>query len=266
MILKSTQKLQIVTSSTAPLDVWGSYIESPTPFAPADSVTPTPVNPTQITTATTTDVVAAPSSGYVRNVVELGGRNTHASTSNDITVQLNDSGGADPTMFQCTLLAGESFTIVNGVFYHYDTSGGIYGQQLPVASDTVVGGIEVAVQSEMESASATDKAVTPGRQHYHPSANKCWLKAGLTGNILASYNIASLTDTGTGVLTVTIDVDFSSSDWAAIATIGLASTTVAQSCTYDSQAAGSIVLRSVVEAGSSADPVSWSFQGAGDQA
>lgn len=164
---------------------------------------------------------------------------------------------ADQKLTQLATLAAAS---ADDIFYVVDDPGGS-----PVAKKITQAAL-TALQADQETGTSLVNWVAPGVQQYHPSAAKCWLKAGLTGNILASYNITSLTDTGTGVLTITIGTDFSGADWACLATIGFASTTLAQSCTYDSQAAGSVVLRSVVEAGSSADPVSWSFAGFGDQA
>ena len=123
----------------------------------------------------------------------------------------------------------------------------------------------MTAQAEQETGTDQNAFVSPGLQKFHPSATKFWVKAGITGNVLASYNVTSVTDTGTGALTVTIATDFSSADWSCVGAIGLASTTLAQSCTYDSMAAGTVVMRSVVEAGSAADPVTWSVQGMGDQ-
>lgn len=77
------------------------------------------------------------------------------------------------------------------------------------ASDTATGAIEIAIQSEMETGSSTTLAVTPGRQQYHPSAAKAWLVVDSTGSIGASYNITSVTDSGTGQVDVSWDVDFS---------------------------------------------------------
>lgn len=125
--------------------------------------------------------------------------------------------------------------------------------------------ISIANQATQEAGTSQTDAVYTGYQKFHPSATKFWVKAGVTGNVLASYNVTSLTDTGTGALTITIATDFSTADWSCVGTIGLASTTLAQSCTYDSMAAGTVVMRSVVEAGSAADPVTWSVQGMGDQ-
>lgn len=90
------------------------------------------------------------------------------------------------------------------------------------ATDVAQGKIELAVQSEMETGTDETRAVTPGRQHFHPSASKAWFYSAdmSAGTIIIdkSYNIASVTDNGTGDYTITIDADFSSSAFAAVAT------------------------------------------------
>jgi hypothetical protein len=66
-----------------------------------------------------------------------------------------------------------------------------------------------AAQADQETATSTSKLVTPGVQQFHPSAAKCWIRCDHAGNTTASFNITSITDTGTGVVTVTIATDFS---------------------------------------------------------
>ena len=80
-----------------------------------------------------------------------------------------------------------------------------------LSGDSAVGNM-IATQANQETGTSTSTLVTPGRQQYHPSACKAWLKAGTTGNILASYNVTSVTDTGVGLLTATWDIDFSSAN------------------------------------------------------
>jgi hypothetical protein len=62
------------------------------------------------------------------------------------------------------------------------------------------------------------QVVTPGRQHYHPSAAKAWLQFAVSGGtptINTSCNVASLTDHGTGDFTVNFTTAFSSVNYAA---------------------------------------------------
>lgn len=91
-------------------------------------------------------------------------------------------------------------------------------QPAQAASDTVAGVIEYAIQSEMETGSSTTLAVTPGRQHFHPSASKFWVEWTSDGTIAASYNMTSVTDSGTGDWTLTIATDFSGTFYSVVAT------------------------------------------------
>lgn len=100
-----------------------------------------------------------------------------------------------------------------------------------------------------------------------------WLKCGVTGNILASSNVTSLTDNGAGDLTVTINVDFSSANWCCIASVEQSDNTIdaANDGMYamiynGGQAAGTVRLLNKLETGTAAaDPVSWFVAGFGDQ-
>jgi hypothetical protein len=102
-----------------------------------------------------------------------------------------------------------------------------------------VTGSMVAAQADQETGTSTTTVVTPGRQHFHPSASKCWLKCDHAGNVNASYNITSITDTGPGVVTVTIATDFSSAHYALNVSVG---TAVGVCAPNSSQAAGSFVI------------------------
>jgi hypothetical protein len=83
--------------------------------------------------------------------------------------------------------------------------------------DTAVTGTAVATQAQQETATATNVLVTPGRQQYHPSAAKAWIKCDNTGTISVSYNVASIADTGTGIATVTLTTAFSSANYSPLA-------------------------------------------------
>lgn len=73
--------------------------------------------------------------------------------------------------------------------------------------------ISAATQSEQETGSSTAAYVSPGRQQFHPSAAKAWVRhndnSG-TPQILASYNVSSITDNGLGDFTYNWMVPFSS--------------------------------------------------------
>ncbi len=67
-----------------------------------------------------------------------------------------------------------------------------------------------ATQSDQETGTSTATWVSPGRQQYHDSAAKLWIECGSDGTTQDSYNVTSIADTGTGIVTVTVATDFSS--------------------------------------------------------
>lgn len=121
-----------------------------------------------------------------------------------------------------------------------------------------------ASQSQMEAASSNLVPATPGNAQYHPSACKAWVKCNAAGTIQASYNITSITDTGTGIVTVTIATDFSSADYCIVAT---AYGNADQHFAYvSSQAAGSFQLTCSNDGGTIEDPTHYYAACFGDQA
>lgn len=113
------------------------------------------------------------------------------------------------------------------------------------ASDTVAGLIEIAVQSEMEAATDTTRAVAPGRVQYHPGVAKSWITFNGTGTIAVteSHNITSITDDGTGDYTVTIATDHSTATYCVL--VGSTQVTTPTFSTHtvcDTQAAGSYTV------------------------
>ena len=79
---------------------------------------------------------------------------------------------------------------------------------------TIASGLSAATQAEMETATSNAVAVTPLSTNWHPGVAKVWIKCDATGTIQVSHNVTSITDTGTGDVTVTIAIDFSSIDYA----------------------------------------------------
>jgi hypothetical protein len=81
---------------------------------------------------------------------------------------------------------------------------------------------EIATQSEQEAASSIAVAVSPGRQQYHPSAAKAWVRFNGTGTLAigASYNVSSVTDNSAGNYTVNFTTNFSSGEFAITTSLG----------------------------------------------
>lgn len=263
----TTALVRLVTSGTADIDVNASYVD----FTAPDTFTADGQN-TLITTATTTTVVASPGASIKRNIKGLNIRNAHASSANTVTVEHTD-GTTAVELFKVTLAAGEVLILNDaGVWFVYDATGGVK-MGASAASDTLPGLIQIALQSDQETATSTILAVTPGRQHFHPSAAKFWCKAGVTGNNLASYNVTSIGDTGTGAMTVTIATDFSSANWCGVLSIENLDASIdaaadGQICMLGlaGQAAGTYAAINKNEAGTaSADPTTWHVIGFGDQ-
>ena len=258
LLLTGTSDLvRVITDASSDIEVHASWMD-----LSAGTVTPGRTNTASITSATTTTVVGSPASSTQRNVKHLSITNNHASVSCNVSVEHTDGTNA-VELRAVNLLIGENLTLDNnGNWRHYDANGGEYMSPGPAAS-----------QAEMEAGTSTIAFVTPGRQHFHPSAAKCWgeFLANST-TIETSYNITSVADTATGAMTVTIATDFSSVDWACQVTRAEDDLTLVYSATYDAKAAGTVILRSAVEAGSGSDPTaasgnaSWSMTGFGDHA
>lgn len=109
------------------------------------------------------------------------------------------------------------------------------------------GGGTAATQADQETATSTTTFVSPGRQHFHPSASKCWgfTTGGATPSLTASYNVTSITDFAVGLLTVTIATDFSSANYVVVSTVADASTGNIRASSVTSKAAGSVQIRSM---------------------
>ncbi len=148
---------------------------------------------------------------------------------------------------------------------------------------TVSGGIpswqtsavpSAATQGEQETGTSTTVYVSPGTQHYHPSASKCWglvTVSGGTPTLTTGYNVTSITDVDVGRLTVTINNDFSSANYAVLATVERESTGAAGADTRlvnlrnSTRAAGSFTLDCYsADSFTYRDPSSWSFDCKGD--
>jgi hypothetical protein len=269
----TTDKLALITSAAGTVDVHVSFVDDL-----ADAMTAGKQN-TATTTATTTDICAAPAGSTVRNVKFISIRNKDAALTNVVTVHFN----ANATLYQlikCTLLIEEELVCREGVWFHYDSNGGVYGQALPVASDTVVGGIQIAVQSDLEAATSLTQAVTPGRQHFHPGMAKfvCFTTGTTTPAMQTppSYNMTSITDAGVGRLTVTIATDFSSANWACLVSgVDISTTLTAIALSNDfhvrfaTMASGSVEANchdATATTNALADPSGFAVVGFGDQA
>jgi hypothetical protein len=121
-----------------------------------------------------------------------------------------------------------------------------------------------ASKAEQETGSEAAKYVAPATQQNHPSAAKAWgyvTYSGGTPTLVASYNVASIVDDGTGLLTINFTVPFSSADYACIAN---ARSDNAHASPLN-HAAGSVQINTCNTSGTEVDPTSLSFVAYGDQ-
>lgn len=84
---------------------------------------------------------------------------------------------------------------------------------LPSVSSTLITSNEVATQANQETATSTTTFVSPGRQQYHPSASKAWVRFdGTAGSptVAQGYNVTSITKNVAGDYTINFTVSFSS--------------------------------------------------------
>ena len=79
-----------------------------------------------------------------------------------------------------------------------------------------------ATQAEQETATATNKLVSPAVQHSHPSAVKAWGLITPATTVTVSYPSAgvSVTNPSSGLYVVTHGVTFSSANYAVVISIG----------------------------------------------
>ncbi len=128
--------------------------------------------------------------------------------------------------------------------------------------------VNSATQSEMEAASSTSAAATPGNFKWSPFAAKAWCKWGVTTTIDASVGVSSITDSGLGDWTVNWSTAFSSANYAVsyILNQGTSTASVFRVCAVASQTSSSVRLFSVNPgSGAGADPTNNYIVAFGDQ-
>jgi len=256
--------IEAITSSGADVDFDVEFTEQAEPYTPSSN-TSLKNTPTNRTTAGTFTICAGPASNsFTRNVKGIHGRNIDGATSNDVTVQKNCNGGTIITLKKVTLLPGESFTIDDkGVFWHFDASGHPYSQGAPVAT-----------QADMEAGTSTQVFTTPGRQHYHPAHTKAFVSCGVAADIQQSFGVSSLTDNGTGDLTVNFSTSFAAATYYAQVNVEMTTTTYAVSAMRNphirsgGRATGSCRFDCVDQTSATSlikDPTTWHCDFKGDQ-
>lgn len=172
-----------------------------------------------------------------------------------LTLTYNGTSLILPTSGNITTAAGDSADFIslgsgNWRCTNYQTSAAV-----PLA----------AVQSDQETATSVARFVSPGTQQYHPSTVKAWVKAGIDGSIAASYNVASLTDDGVGLITVTFTTSFSSANYCISTGLFVSAAGTNYVSVVSAQSAGSFSAKCRDNTATLADPTNWFFSCMGDQ-
>ena len=154
--------------------------------------------PTTPTAAPGTNTTQIASTGFVKAAIDavLGGVASAFDTLSEIATDLG-------------LKALKATTITAGAGL---TGGGDLSTSRSLA-------IDPATQAEQEAASITTKAVTPGRQHFHPGMAKAWAVFNGSGTpaVIAGYNVASITDNGVGDWTIVFNDVMSNTNYCVLA-------------------------------------------------
>lgn len=137
---------------------------------------------------------------------------------------------------------------------------------LPDANATI---LAASTQAEMEAATVTTSAVTPGFMKNHPGVAKVWAAISVSGgtpSLDASYGVSSITDTSAGNVTVTFTTAFSSASYCAIANSVSASGTGNLASVKTGQAVGSLIVRTLLAStGADTDNINCVVAAYGDQ-
>lgn len=137
---------------------------------------------------------------------------------------------------------------------------------VPDASFTLM---QPASAAEMETATNLTAAVTPGRTQFHPGVAKAWAYitvAGGTPTLVTSHNIASITDTSAGNITINLTTAFSSANYVAVANAMSSSGDAVSANVKIGQTASSFIVRTFnTSTGTDTDNISFSVIVYGDQ-
>lgn len=107
--------------------------------------------------------------------------------------------------------------------YYYDGTTVYCLSYTKASGAAITPDVAAASQAEQEAASSTTTYVSPGRQKNHPSAAKAWgivtFSGGATPTLASpSFGVTSITDSGTGVTTITLSTPFSSAVYCPLVT------------------------------------------------
>lgn len=136
-----------------------------------------------------------------------------------------------------------------------------FGNIKQAATTAATGVVQLADVAAME-ASTAGRAVTADLAHRSRSAAKVWCRTDSAGAIQAAYNVSSISDDGTGVLTIVFDTDFSGVTFTQHAN---AFSAVPRILTVDVNSASATRVLCFTDGGSAADPTIYFYAAFGDQ-
>jgi hypothetical protein len=202
LLMPTTDKIQLISAQAATLDVHSSFVD----YA-SGTITPGRTN-AAITTATTTDIVAAPGASTQRNAKTINVRNKHATLSCDVTVQHTD-GTTVVELVKMTLSPGDTLEYIEGVGWfkvlnpannaavNYSTA-----DQTGFAADTYLGGSAITLPSGLPRVGTTYKLrFDMSKTAAGAAAPSLIIRVGTTG-----------TTTDTGRLTLALSVGTAATD------------------------------------------------------
>jgi hypothetical protein len=129
----TTDKLQLVTGTAADVDVVACYIDATSATGATSGISR---QVTAITTATTTDIVAAPGASTTRNVTQITIRNKDSSDTTDVTV-VYDANGTDYELHKVTLSPAEMLMYIEGIGFFENTDTALLNEVKYVTADSV---------------------------------------------------------------------------------------------------------------------------------
>lgn len=270
-IAGATEKITAQASVAADLDFQTSVV----PYSAAGVGTPIPKEQAGIVATTATDIVDPAGASTQVNVRHISCFNKHASAAPVVTFR--KSATSTVVLFKATLQPGWACVRdAKGVWFVYDANGGVV-MGASAASQTTPGLIEVADATEMEAATALDRAVPPGLQHRHPGATKAWGIATVAAGVptlAASFGVTSVTDSAVGQIVFTWSTAFSSANYSIQCNTEYTATTYAATADRKvavrnaTRATGSVSLDCIDSTATTnlkADPAAWFIMANGDQ-
>jgi hypothetical protein len=166
--------------------------------------------------------IANGAAGYAFRGYTLGSLDTSGSSVGDPIYLSATAGGWTATALTGSAQLSQRVGVV--VTSHASTGSVLFdlpGELLKIGSGQIQsgagGGPSQANQAALEAETNEDTYAAPDLIRFSPGVGKFWVKTGYDASVLASYNVTSVTDVGTGLLTVTIADDFTSASWAVTA-------------------------------------------------